>query len=154
MRTIRILRGAAFVLTTVTTVLALQSRVLGMGSTIAEFCYAYYNDYGCPPCSYGLIPPGWSAEGTCDFSSQENIEQVAGWYCYCEGAACSDDCQYEYPYFLVDYFSYAMWPSDPCYRAATDPYCWFTWAGGWCVAGPTSSWKCSCSGWNWCECDT
>lgn len=152
MPTSRILRNLAFVVTMGATVVAMQSHVLAMGSSIGEFCYAYYNGYGCPPCSYGGIPPLWNASGTCDFSGQEDPEEVAGWYCYNEGYACASDCEGQYPYFLADYFSWATSESDPCYDVATDPYCWFTWAGGSCTAGSNSSWTCGCSGWNWCEC--
>jgi len=151
MGTIRVLRNLTFVVTLCVTFVAMQARVLAMGSAINTFCNNWAESYNCS-CTTGGYPPGWEACGSCDFSSEEDPETLGAAYCQDEWSACVDTCGDEYPDYLVAWYASNMDPNDECYGVWTDPGCWITWAGGSCYAGAWSSWNCVCESWNYCEC--
>jgi hypothetical protein len=155
MRALRIIRNLVFVLLVCTVIGGMQTSVLALGSHFTSFCNAWG---GLHPCScsdeggWGY-PPSWWGIGSCDFSGEEDPQEVGAAYCYDEWIACSADCEGEYPDFLADWYASNWSQQDPCYEVLSDRGCWWTWAEGGCTAGPTSTFTCSCSSWMICECD-
>jgi hypothetical protein len=146
-------RRVAFVGLVAATMLAVNARVLASGPGIGWFC-SLWASYGCECNQDQGFPPAWSANGSCDFSSEEVPEEVGAAYCEDYWYGCSADCESAYPSYLANYYDSTLPKQDACYRAMTSPNCWVTWADGSCSAGSNSTWGCSCGRFMWCDCDT
>jgi hypothetical protein len=155
------IRNCTFVLFCLVTAFAFEERLLAaMGDSLKSACQGWENGdgYDCTACARGIgyPDPDWEAEGYCDFSGAQNDDPEFLGAAYCEGIMLGLDstCESEYPEYLASWSSWAMSTNDPCYRAATDPQCWITWANGSCDAGAYSTWSGSCDRFMWCECDS
>ena len=154
-------RNLAFIVLLCSMFLALQANVFAsMTSTIQDFCEAWEDgpNWDCTECATGLgFPPGWSADGECDFSGIEDENErleVAGAYMADAWFACDDACgpNEGYPQWVAEWYWWATSESDPCFSVLTDDECWWTWgqAGG--QTGTFTTWSCSCQRFNVCVC--
>ena len=158
MRTLRLVRNCAFVFFVGLTAFAFEERLLAsMGQAIGEACTPSGDGYDCTDCTLGEgFEPDWGASGSCDFSgvAPEDLLQVTADYCQTLMSAFDETCETEYPDWLANWHNWGMPTTDPCYSAASDPECWFTWANAGCDAGANSTWGGECDSFMWCECDS
>jgi hypothetical protein len=153
-------RNGVFVLLMLITAYAFEARLLAvMGGALNQACQNWDEGEGweCTSCSLNQgFPPEWEASGNCDFSGVEPEEdrlQLAAAYCQDITFAFDDTCENEYPAYLADYYNWSLPSSHPCFSAATNPSCWFTWANASCLAGANSTWGGDCDRWLVCDCD-
>lgn len=144
-------RLIAFAIMLASTFLAMQSGVLAMWGNLSSFASAW-SQYGCSFTPDQGFQPAIYATGECDFSSSGDPEEYGNEYCNAYLPACSNDCMYQYPDYLADWYANVENPNDPCWSAHTEPSCWVAWPSGGCSAGAQSSWTCQCGAINICEC--
>jgi hypothetical protein len=123
-----------------------------------SFCDAWEDQetYDCTECDTGGgFPPGFGADGSCDFSGIEDEEerlQTAAAYLQDSVFACDDSCDGDYAEYVADWYRDFGNPFDPCFDAQKDPECWFTWGQGGGQAGSQSTWSCGCERFFFCAC--
>jgi hypothetical protein len=132
------------------TLVALQTRVLAFHfyHPVSSFCDAWEYSNNCAGCTLGTgTPPGWGANGNCDFSAIEDEEErllTAAAYIDDAWEACAATCDFDYAEWIASWYGQFGSQTHECYWAWQDPYNWFTWEYASGTAGTFSTWNCSC----------